>query len=54
MVPGQARVAKHKRLAGGVQVVDEVPRLASGKLQRKVVKDWAKRDAAALGNFAKL
>lgn len=40
-----ARVAKHKRLVGGVAFVPEVPRLASGKIQRKIMKEWAKRDA---------
>ena len=50
----QGRVAKHKRLAGGVQIVDEVPRLASGKIKRKVLKDWAKRDTALHGSIAKL
>ncbi|KAI1618941.1 hypothetical protein EDD36DRAFT_45858 [Exophiala viscosa] len=39
------RVAKHKQLVGGVQFVDEVPKLASGKIQRKVLREWAKRDA---------
>ncbi|KAL5340908.1 hypothetical protein BJX70DRAFT_406651 [Aspergillus crustosus] len=43
-----ARVAKHKQLTGGVKFVDEVPRLASGKLHRKVLKEWARRDAAGL------
>ncbi|KAL3444191.1 hypothetical protein BJX65DRAFT_320132 [Aspergillus insuetus] len=42
------RVAKHKLLTGGVMFVEEVPRLASGKLHRKVLKEWAKRDAAGL------
>ncbi|KAL2851417.1 hypothetical protein BJX68DRAFT_254967 [Aspergillus pseudodeflectus] len=42
------RVAKHKLLTGGVVFVEEVPRLASGKLHRKVLKEWAKRDAAGL------
>ncbi|KAJ9402536.1 hypothetical protein DTO282F9_732 [Paecilomyces variotii] len=42
------RVAKHKRLTGGVSFVDEVPRLASGKILRKVVKEWAKRDTKRL------
>lgn len=50
----QGRVAKHKKLAGGVQIVDEVPRLASGKIKRKVLKDWAKRDTALHGSIAKL
>ena len=42
------RVAKHKQLVGGVQFVDEVPKLASGKIQRKVLREWAKRDAKAM------
>ncbi|KAL1852991.1 hypothetical protein Plec18167_005649 [Paecilomyces lecythidis] len=42
------RVAKHKRLTGGVSFVDEVPRLASGKIVRKAVKEWAKQDIERL------
>ncbi|CAG9943090.1 unnamed protein product [Clonostachys rosea f. rosea IK726] len=42
------RVAKHKQLAGGVVFIDEVPKLASGKIQRKTMREWAKRDAAEL------
>lgn len=41
-------MAKHKRLVGGVVFVDEVPKLASGKIQRKTMREWAKRDAAVL------
>lgn len=44
----KSRVAKHKQLVGGVAFVDEVPRLQSGKIQRKVMRDWAKRDAEEL------
>ncbi|KXJ86808.1 4-coumarate-CoA ligase [Microdochium bolleyi] len=44
----KARVAKHKYLDGGVVFIDEVPKLASGKIQRKVMREWAKRDAAAI------
>ncbi|TQV96983.1 4-coumarate:coenzyme A ligase [Cordyceps javanica] len=40
------RVAKHKRLAGGVCFVDAVPKLASGKIVRKLLREWSKRDAA--------
>lgn len=43
------KVAKHKQLIGGVVFVDEVPKLQSGKIMRKVVKEWAKRDAASMG-----
>jgi 4-coumarate--CoA ligase len=39
------KVAKHKQLVGGIMFVDEVPKLASGKIMRKLVKDWAVRDA---------
>lgn len=42
------RVSKHKRLVGGVAFVDEIPRLASGKIQRKFMREWAKRDAPIL------
>lgn len=43
------RVARHKRLSGGVMFVDQVPKLASGKIVRKVLREWAKRDAKELG-----
>ena len=42
------RVARHKRLSGGVIFVDQVPKLASGKIVRKVLREWAKRDALEL------
>lgn len=49
------RVAKHKRLEGGVMFIDEVPKSPSGKIQRKVMRDWAKRDAERItGIKAKL
>lgn len=34
----QARVANHKRLRGGVRFVDEIPKSASGKILRRVLK----------------
>jgi acyl-CoA synthetase (AMP-forming)/AMP-acid ligase II len=39
------RVAKHKQLLGGVEFVDEVPKSPSGKIQRKILREWAERDA---------
>lgn len=33
------RVASHKRLRGGVRWIDEVPKSASGKILRRVLKD---------------
>lgn len=44
------RVAKHKRLVGGVVFIETVPKLASGKIQRKVIKQWALRDAEEIDN----
>jgi 4-coumarate--CoA ligase len=38
------KVARHKRLVGGVKFIDEVPKLPSGKIVRKLMKEWAKRD----------
>lgn len=38
------RVARHKRLTGGVVIVDCIPRLASGKINRKVIRGWTKGD----------
>lgn len=43
----EERVARQKRLTGGIAVVKAIPRLLSGKIQRKEVKEWAERDAAA-------
>jgi len=39
------KVAKHKQLVGGIMFIEEVPKLASGKIVRKLVREWAKRDA---------
>lgn len=39
------KVAKHKRLAGGIKFIHQVPKSASGKIVRKVVKGWAQTDA---------
>jgi 4-coumarate--CoA ligase len=35
------RVANHKRLRGGVHFVDEIPKSASGKILRRVLKERA-------------
>lgn len=44
----KSRVAKHKWLVGGVTFVDEIPKLASGKIQRKVMREWSNADAKIL------
>lgn len=43
------KAARHKQLTGGVVAVEAIPRLLSGKIQRKVVKEWAKKDSERLG-----
>ena len=47
------RVAKHKQLAGGVAFINEVPKLASGKITRKIMREWAKRDVAVVEGMVK-
>jgi acyl-coenzyme A synthetase/AMP-(fatty) acid ligase len=44
----KSKVAKHKWLVGGVTFIEEVPKLASGKIQRKIMKEWSKADAKIL------
>ncbi|KAI0482265.1 hypothetical protein GGR56DRAFT_619232 [Xylariaceae sp. FL0804] len=43
------RVAGHKRLRGGVRFVDEIPKNASGKLLRRVLRERAKLEDRAEG-----
>ncbi|KAI4212297.1 MAG: hypothetical protein LQ351_005010 [Letrouitia transgressa] len=42
------RLAKHKHFAGGIAFVGEgeIPKSPSGKILRKVMREWAKRDAS--------
>ncbi|KAK6067515.1 4-coumarate- ligase [Seiridium cupressi] len=49
----KSEVSKHKFLAGGVVFVDQVPKLASGKIQRKTLREWAKRDALRLAKIGR-
>ena len=42
------RIARHKALVGGVVLVPEIPKLMSGKIQRKVLRQWAERDLKAM------
>lgn len=41
------KVAPHKQLRGGVRFIDEVPKNASGKLLRRVLKEKAKQEDRA-------
>lgn len=38
------RVARHKRLRGGIRFIDEVPKSASGKILRRVLKERVKEE----------
>lgn len=49
----QAKVTNHKRLRGGVRFVDEVPKSASGKILRRVLKISAEEEEKR-GRKAKL
>ncbi|KFY17772.1 hypothetical protein V492_00393 [Pseudogymnoascus sp. VKM F-4246] len=40
----KSRVAKYKYLVGGVVFVQQVPKSESGKIQRGILREWAKRD----------
>ncbi|SCV74333.1 BQ2448_6765 [Microbotryum intermedium] len=41
-----ARVSAHKKLRGGVKIVDMVPKSPSGKLLRRILREEAKAEAA--------
>ena len=47
------KVAKHKRLTGGIRFIEEVPKFASGKIVMKIVKEWAKADAEEVESTVK-
>lgn len=40
----EAKVASHKKLRGGVKFVKEIPKSASGKILRRMLKDQAKKE----------
>ncbi len=42
------RVANHKKLRGGVRFVDAVPKSASGKILRRILKEEARKEYAEL------
>ena len=50
----EKRVAKHKQLTGGVVFVDTVPKSPSGKILRKILREWSKRDAMKESRRARL
>ena len=48
-----AKVANHKKLRGGIKFVDEVPKSASGKILRRVLKEDAKKEMEAMNKKLK-
>ena len=40
----EGKVARYKRLTGGAKFVDQIPKSPAGKILRKVLKEWAKKD----------
>ena len=43
----EERLAKYKRLDGGVKFVDAIPKNASGKILKRILRDQAKREMGA-------
>lgn len=43
------KVSNHKRLRGGIRFVDEIPKSASGKILRRVLKDRVKAETSKNG-----
>lgn len=48
----EARVASYKQLRGGIKFVEQIPKSASGKILRRVLRDGEKQQQ--LGVKAKL
>ncbi|ERF68087.1 hypothetical protein EPUS_06898 [Endocarpon pusillum Z07020] len=48
------RVANHKKLRGGVRFVDAVPKSASGKILRRILKEEARKEYAELEKEGRL
>ncbi|XP_071538504.1 uncharacterized protein [Panulirus ornatus] len=40
----EPRVAKHKQLKGGIRFLDALPKIATGKIERKVLREMAAKD----------
>lgn len=45
----EGKVASHKRLRGGVRFIDEIPKSATGKILRRVLKEKAKQEESQKG-----
>lgn len=42
-----AKVAHHKKLRGGIRFTDQIPKSATGKILRKVLKEAVKKEQGA-------
>lgn len=49
-----SKVVQYKKLRGGVHFIDTVPKSPSGKLLRRVIKDWVIEKEKAVKIGAKL
>ena len=49
----EGKVARHKWLTGGVVFVGEIPKSAAGKIQRRVLREWAKNEQGEGGEKKK-
>ena len=43
--------SREKWLAGGIVLVDEIPKTASGKILRRVLREWAAANTGASRNM---
>lgn len=43
-----AKLARYKQLVGGVRFVDSIPKIASGKILRRVLREEAKREMGSM------
>lgn len=50
----EGSVANHKRLRGGVRLIDQVPKSPSGKILRRKVKEWIKQEQSEQAYKARL
>ncbi|KAH7360484.1 hypothetical protein BKA65DRAFT_577222 [Rhexocercosporidium sp. MPI-PUGE-AT-0058] len=49
-----AKVARHKKLRGGVRFVEEIPKSAAGKILRRILRDKVKAEEEAMRAKSKL
>ncbi|KAK9721734.1 hypothetical protein K7432_003201 [Basidiobolus ranarum] len=43
-----SQVSNHKKLRGGIDFIEEIPKSAAGKIQRRVMKEWQRAKDAEL------